>query len=76
MGDTIKIRVYDDFKVVSVSVHIYNSDGSLVEEGNAVNQGIDWVYTATQTNADLSGDKIIIRTTHTPHNVSEKEQVI
>lgn len=76
VGDVIKVRAYDDFKVVSVSVHIYNSDGVLVEEGNATEQGIDWVYTATTQNTDLSGDKIIVRATDTPHNVSEKEQVI
>ncbi|MDO4228539.1 MAG: hypothetical protein Q4C98_01880 [Capnocytophaga sp.] len=71
IGDTIKVRAYDDFKVVSVTVHIYNADGSLVEEGNAVNTGLDWVYTATATNADLSGDKIVVRATDTPNNQTE-----
>ncbi|MFK8301963.1 hypothetical protein ACI75Y_03545 [Capnocytophaga stomatis] len=71
VGDTIKVRAYDDFKVVSVTVHIYNADGSLVEEGNAVDNGLDWVYIATQTNADLSGDKIVVRATDTPANITE-----
>ncbi|ATA90845.1 hypothetical protein CGC56_00825 [Capnocytophaga canimorsus] len=71
VGDTIKVRVYDDFKVASVSVHIYNSDGSLMEEGNAVDNGLDWVYTVTQTNADLSGDKIVVRATDIPANTTE-----
>ncbi|CEN42276.1 hypothetical protein [Capnocytophaga cynodegmi] len=71
VGDTIKVRAYDDFKVASVTVHIYNSDGSLVEEGNAVDNGLDWVYTATQTNADLSGDKIVVRATDLPANTTE-----
>ena len=70
-GDIIKVRAYDDFKVVAVSVHIYNADGSLVEEGNAVDNGLDWVYTATQTNADLSGDKIVVRATDVPANTTE-----
>ena len=65
VGDVIKVRAYDDFKVVSVSVHIYNSDGVVVEEGNATEQGIDWVYTATAQNTDLSGDKIIVKATDT-----------
>ncbi|GIJ97564.1 hypothetical protein CAPN001_21330 [Capnocytophaga stomatis] len=71
VGDTIKVRAYDDFKVVSVTIHIYNSDGSLVEEGNAVDNGLDWVYTATQINADLSGDKIVARATDLPTNTTE-----
>ncbi|GET49099.1 hypothetical protein RCZ02_19300 [Capnocytophaga felis] len=71
VGDTIKVRAYDDFKVTSVTVHIYNSDGSLVEEGNAVDNGLDWVYTATQINADLSGDKIVVRATDLPTNTTE-----
>ncbi|MHA1268127.1 MAG: hypothetical protein ACTSRS_23130 [Candidatus Helarchaeota archaeon] len=62
-GDTIRVRVTDDFKVVQVQVAIYNSDGSLVEEGAAVQQPneIDWVYTATQSNTDTNGDRIVIR---------------
>ena len=76
IGDTISVRVTDDFKVVSVKVIIQNADGSLVEEGNAVQQGIDWIYTATAQNTDLSGDKIIIQATDTPANLSEKEQIL
>lgn len=71
IGDTIRVRAYDDFKVASVTVHIYNADGSLVEEGNAVENGLDWVYTATQMNADLSGDKIVVRATDIPNNLTE-----
>ncbi|WP_232748829.1 hypothetical protein [Capnocytophaga stomatis] len=71
VGDTIKVRAYDDFKVVSVTIHIYNSDSSLVEEGNAVDNGLDWVYTATQANTDLSGDKIVVRATDMPANITE-----
>lgn len=76
IGDTIKIRVMDDFAVTSVKVIIENSDGSLVEQGNATLQGIDWVYTATATNPDLNGDKIIIQATDTPANLSEKTQTL
>lgn len=76
IGDTIKIRVMDDFAVTSVKVIIENSDGSLVEQGNATLQGIDWVYTATATNPDLSDDKIIIQATDIPANLSEKTQTL
>ncbi len=76
VGDTIKIRVMDDFAVTSVRVTIEKSDGSLVEAGNATLQGIDWVYTATATNSDLNGDKITIQATDTPANLSEKIQML
>lgn len=76
IGDTIKVRAYDDFKVESVTVHIYNADGTLVEEGNATQQAIDWIYTATVRNENLSGDKIIVRAYDLPHNLAEKEQTI
>ncbi|GJQ04835.1 hypothetical protein [Capnocytophaga canimorsus] len=75
-GDTIVIRATDDFKVVSVRVIIQNADGSLVEEGEAVLQGIDWIYTATTQNPDLSGDKIIIQASDIPANVTEKTEIL
>ncbi|MFJ1490117.1 hypothetical protein [Capnocytophaga canis] len=75
-GDTIVIRATDDFKVVSVKVIIQNADGSLVEEGEAVLQGIDWIYTTTTQNPDLSGDKIIIQASDIPANVTEKTEIL
>ena len=57
IGSTITITVTDDFAVSSVHVKIENMDGSLVEEGEAVpgSFGVEWVYTATETNVSLSG---------------------
>ncbi|MCO4305008.1 hypothetical protein [Riemerella anatipestifer] len=75
-GDLIKVQVYDDYKVEQVSVHIYNQDGSLVEEGTATPQGLDWVYTTKANNEELSGDKIIIRATDTPANLVEQETLL
>ena len=71
IGDTIKVKAYDDFKVVSVTIHIYNADGTLVEEGDAVESGMDWVYTATVENTNLAGDKIVVQATDIPANVTE-----
>lgn len=56
-GDKIKIKAIDDFKVVEVKVLIYNADGSLLEEGDAKEEGLYWVYTAKENNADLSGEE-------------------
>jgi hypothetical protein len=70
VGDTIIIRVTDDFKVVEVKVAIHNPDGSLVEEGNAVQLlgGVDWSYKATVKNDSLEGDKITIMAYDMPGN--------
>lgn len=75
-GDIIRIIATDDFEVVSVIVKIENADGSLVEEGNAVNNGAEWVYTATVLNADLSGDKITIIASDNPANLTEKSETL
>lgn len=77
-GSTILVRAVDDFNVAQVTVAIYNPDGSLVEQGNAVAEvgGALWKYTATATNTDLSGDKIVIRVSDVPGNLTEENRVI
>ena len=40
---------------------------------NSVN-GIDWVYTATQANASLDGDRIVISASDMPGNVTTEEK--
>lgn len=75
-GETITIRVTDDFKVTGVTVDIYNADGSEVESGAAVQStnGIDWTYTATAANESLDGDRIVIRASDLPGNVTKEEK--
>ncbi|GAB4379216.1 MAG: hypothetical protein Kow0042_28360 [Calditrichia bacterium] len=77
-GESIRVRVTDDFKVTQVQLSIVNADGSLVEQGEAVQQanGIDWVYTTTAGNPDISGDKIIVRASDKPGNISEGEHAL
>lgn len=70
-GDLIKITATDDFEVVAVTVKIENADGSLVEQGTAVNNGAEWIYTATASNPDLAGDKITVQATDNPANMTE-----
>jgi hypothetical protein len=76
VGDTIRIRVTDDFEVKQVTVAIHNGDGSLVEEGDAVQQDdvIDWLYTATAENTEMAGDRIEIKAMDRPGNITEEEQ--
>ena len=71
-GNTIKMRVTDDFMVKNVHVTITNEDGILVEEGEAVKQvnGLDWLFTATVQNDSFTGDKIVVRAYDLPGNVA------
>jgi len=77
-GDTIRVRVTDNFKVLSVTVSIENGDGSAVEQGAAVKavNGIDWLFTATQANASLAGDKITVRATDKPGNLAAETRTL
>ncbi len=74
-GDIIKVRATDDFKVKSVKVSIENEDGTLLEEGNAKQEGDseEWIYTATLINTTLAGDKITITATDNPDNMTIDE---
>lgn len=76
VGDLIKIVALDDFAVKMVTVKIENGDGTLVEQGQAVDNGAEWIYTATANNSDLSGDKITITATDNPDNLTEKSQTL
>jgi hypothetical protein len=77
-GQRIRIRVTDDFEVTSVALTIHNQDGTLQEEGDAVQSEnkLDWIYTTNSANASLSGDKITIMATDTPANMTKKEQML
>jgi hypothetical protein len=69
-GSTITIRAVDDFRVTGVQVEIFAASGTLLEKGNAVLQtnGLDWIYTTTQSNAALTGSKINVIATDVPGN--------
>ena len=77
-GDVIKVRVTDDFHVQEVTVTITNDDGSLVKTGFAQPDAIGylWLYTATQDNENLAGDRIEITASDVPGNIAEEEQVL
>ena len=77
-GDTITVKVTDNFKVTGVSVSIYNADGTEVEKGLAVLSvnGIDWVYTAVTDNASLTGDKIVVQASDLPGHTTSGEQTL
>lgn len=64
IGDTITIRAVDDIGMANVTVSISAQDGTLIEAGPAVENGIrtgKWIYTATKQVALGSGIFIEIR---------------
>lgn len=76
IGDKIKITVTDDFEVKEVHVKIESSDGSIIEEGNAINNGVEWEFTASVLNPDLSGDKISVTAKDLPANTTELQKTL
>jgi hypothetical protein len=76
-GDEIQIIASDDFAVKSVHVQIDNTDGTAVEEGEAVNiTGNIWKYTASTNNESLDGCKIIVTAYDMPRNATTEEKSI
>jgi hypothetical protein len=47
MGDPIRVTALDDAQVVAVTVQIRGQDGTLLEEGAAIEAGDKWVYATT-----------------------------
>lgn len=79
VGDTIAINASDDFKVVSVRVTITDSNGNLIEQGEALlREGTpdDWRYTATVENATLPGTKVVVAASDKPGNVTRAEKLL
>ncbi len=77
-GNTILARAVDDFRVTAVRVEIYAAAGSLLEAGNAVqnSNGLDWTYTVTQVNNQLTGTRLKVIATDLPGNTGSLEMVI
>ncbi|MDR2906388.1 MAG: hypothetical protein LBU91_00140 [Bacteroidales bacterium] len=76
VNDEIIITVLDDFQVKEVMVRITNSDGTVVEEGPARQTEIpyEFLFTASNVNDNLEGDKIEVFASDTPGNESSFEQ--
>lgn len=76
IGDRIVVEATDDFKVESVQVSIYTMDGELVEQGAAVLEGLDWVYTATEDHIALEGSTIKATAKDLPGNEGSLEVIL
>jgi hypothetical protein len=71
VGSVIAIRAIDDFRVARLHVKISAADGTLIEQGEAVQQPINkslWDYTTQQNNANVAGTKIMATAFDLPGN--------
>ncbi|GAO42520.1 hypothetical protein [Flavihumibacter petaseus] len=70
VGDQIRIKAWDDFRITNMYVEIYALNGALLEKGKALIDTFtyDWYYTARQPNIELQGIKIIAIATDLPGN--------
>jgi hypothetical protein len=79
LGSIITITATDDFRVAEVSVRIFNSSGTLLEQDDAIPHRIDstkWIYKARAVNKKLSGTKIKVVAKDIPGNAGEGQQKI
>lgn len=78
IGTTITVRATDDFKVAGVKVKITNAAGVLLEQGDAIllENGLDWLYTATVLNDAVQGSMITVSAKDLPGNETVKEIVL
>jgi hypothetical protein len=78
VGDRIRIRAIDNFKVVNVSVGIYNADNTILETGIAAGNGngLDWFYTAIQKNPVMTGGRVVVTVTDSPGHQGQMAQML
>ena len=69
-GDYLIIDATDDFKVIAVQISIHNTNGHLIEQGDAIKQinTVDWLYAVTVANEPMAGSKITATATDLPGN--------
>lgn len=70
IGDQIKVRAIDNFRVTEVKLSIYDAADTLLESGMAIlsETNIDWIYDTTTLNTSLPGTKITVEAKDTPGN--------
>ncbi|MEJ7778690.1 MAG: hypothetical protein WKF68_03790 [Daejeonella sp.] len=78
VGETIEVSVLDDFRVQSVHVKVASADGTLIEQGEAVQtpNGLDWAYTFTAANSEVTGSKLTITAMDLPGNKTVLEKIL
>ncbi len=75
IGDTIMVRATDDFMVTGVKIAILNSEGTVLEKGEAEPDALlnYWKYTAKVANPELTGTRIQVTAFDRPGHKGKKE---
>lgn len=70
IGDKLIVRALDNFQVTDVAFQIFGADGTEIETGLATMEenGVDWGYTATAANPELTGSIIRVMAVDRPQN--------
>lgn len=79
VGDIIRVRAIDDFRVNAVKLSIKNNNEIIIEAGDAVRDSSNillWKYAATKINTHVSGTKIIATAIDIPGNKTVREEII
>ena len=76
IGDKIYFIILDNFSVQAVKVALHQSGGTLIEQGEAVKEGMLYVYTATAAQSSITGSTLTVTVTDLPKNVTEKKQTL
>jgi hypothetical protein len=72
VGETIRVKAQDDVLVAGVSVAIKNTDGTILEQGEALqSDGLWWTYTTTQVATSFPGVMVVATAQDLAENVSE-----
>jgi hypothetical protein len=74
IGDKIAVTAIDSFKVKAVRVKITRADGTLVEQGEAVQGTLSWEYSCTVNNASLTGCIIMVTAYDLPGNSTVEQK--
>lgn len=78
IGDQIKVRAIDNFRVVEVKISIYDSTDNLIESGLAIlsANSVDWFYQTTVANGNLAETKISVEAKDMPGNITIEKVVL
>lgn len=72
IGNQIRVRAIDNFRVTEVRLSIYDASDVLLESGLAIlgTNNIDWIYDVGTLNSNLPGTKITAEAKDTPGNTT------
>ncbi|TKC10607.1 hypothetical protein FA048_10535 [Pedobacter polaris] len=78
IGDKIRVRAIDNFRVMEVKVSIHDASDTLLEAGLATlsANSVDWFYETIVANGNLAGTKVTAEATDVPGNTISETVII